>query len=325
MTERSSTPAVDRGWAGLLAILVALFALRVWFGVASVPTQAAGFLNLVSAVAFVVLPIVALFFGASLKLRPVWAGLTLALGVGMQVGAGVAVRQLKLTGLNGVLVESVGQTGLLIWCLGLGVLVAQLIKEKNLILPVAFFLAGFDAFLVLTPYAPTAKIVEQNPAVFQSVASAVPKAREAKPAEKPKEAKLEPLAFIGPADFLFAAVFFALLFRFQMRVRETALWLAPVLVLYLLVVLSPFGLGMLPALVPIGGTVLLVNRKEFTLTKDEIQATWAVAVIALALAGFGLYQRINHKPTRRPAAPANGPANLVPAAPAKTPSPAPQG
>jgi hypothetical protein len=235
----------------------------------------------------------------------------------------MAVRQAKLTGLTGVLVESLGQTGLLVWCLGLGVLVALLIKEKNLILPVALFLAGFDAFLVLTPYAPTAAIVEQNPAVFQSVASSVPKAREAKPAEKPKEAKLEALAFIGPADFLFAAVFFALLYRFKMRVRETALWLAPVLVMYLFIVLSPFGLCMLPALVPIGGTVLLVNRKEFTLTKDEVQATWGVAVIALCLAGFGLYQRINHKPRpRKPAVPANAPATPQPAAPAGTPAPA---
>lgn len=322
MTEEPKPSAVKSGWVAVLAVLAGLFALRVWFGVATVPTSLAGILNVASAVAFVILPVVALFYGAALRLTALPAALALMLGVATQVGAGLAVKQLKLTGLTGVLIESAGQTGLLVWCLGLGVLVALLIREKNLILPVAFFLAGFDAFLVLTPYAPTAKIVEQNPAVFQSVASSVPKAREAKPQEKPKEAKLEPLAFIGPADFLFAAVFFALLFRFHMRVRETVFWLSPVLVVYLLIVLSPFGMGMLPALVPIGGTVLLVNRKEFQLTKDEAQATWAVAAIALALAGFGLYQRLTSKrKPEPPVAPVTSPANPTPATPAAKPAP----
>ena len=307
-----------------LCFLGALFLIRLWFGIASVPVSFAPALNVASAVGFIAIPVLALFNGTSAPWKFPAALITLAFGVLLQVGSGVAINQLHLTGVPQVAVQALGQTGLLTWCLGLGVMVSLMIKERNLVLPVAIFLAGFDAFLVLTPYAPTAAIVEQRPEVFQSVASSVPRARETRPSEAPKEAKLEALAFVGPADFLFAAVFFALLFKFGLRAKETAMWLVPALVLYLLIVLMPWGLGMLPALVPIGGTVLLVNRKEFTLTKDEKQATWGVVMVAVGLAGYGYYQRINYKPKLRPpVAPLQRQASAMPKGPEAMPAPTP--
>ena len=52
-----------------------------------------------------------------------------------------------------------------------------------------------------------------------------------------------------------------------MQVKRTVLWLLPVLSLYLFAVLM-WAIA-LPALVPIGLTVLLANRKEFDLNGEE--------------------------------------------------------
>lgn len=308
-------------WFCLLA--VGMFALRLVFGVATVPPAAVGALNLVSAVVFVAVPLYALFLGCSHGWAWPSSAAVLVVGAAVQVGAGWAVSQLHLIGASQVVAQAIGQTGLLVWCLGLGVLVSLLIKDKNLMVPIALFLAGFDVFLVLTPYAPTAAILEQRPEVFQSVASSVPKARVAT-IDKPSGAKVETLAYVGPADFLFSAVFFALVFKFGMRAKATLKWLAVVLVAYLLAVMAPVGLGMLPALVPIGATVLLVNRGEFSLTRDEKQATWAVAAVAVVLAGFGITQRLNYraKPIL-PSGTGTAPDFPEPGAPAGKPAPGP--
>lgn len=306
----------------LFAVLAAgLGILRVIFGVATFPPSVTLALNVASAVLFVGLPTMAMFCGAAHRWKPSTAAIALVLGVATQVGFTLLGNPLKGVGNLAVVYQAIAQTGLLVWCLGLGALVSILIKEKNLILPVAIFLAGFDAFLVLTPFAPTAKIVEKNPEVFQAVASQVPSARKTEAPGKPKQAKVEAIAYVGPADFLFMAVFFALLFRFEMRIRQTLRWLIPVMILYLIVVLTMPVLGMLPALVPIGLTVLMVNRGEFKLTTEEKQATWGVVVIAVALACFGLYQRIKAERAPRPA-PSRTDSAQAPATPEAKPAPA---
>jgi hypothetical protein len=94
---------------------------------------------------------------------------------------------------------------------------------------------------------------------------------------------------MGPADPLFLGMFFYAVHKFQMRAKETLLWMVPALALYLVVVLA-FGsktffgisLGALPALVPIGAVLVLVNRKEFHLTREERISTIGVAVLCVA-------------------------------------------
>jgi hypothetical protein len=188
----------------------------------------------------------------------------------------------------------------MIWATGLGYLVGLLLKDKNLILPVAVFVIGFDMFLIFSPISFTSKAVEERSEVFQTVAMSVPSAQQASESpEAPRQPQVQPLVFVGPADLIFVMAFFVSLFRFKMRVKQTALWLLPVLALYLLAVLL-WAIA-LPALVPIGLTVLLVNRREFDLNGEEKKGLLAVTIISIAIGGFGLFQKLTAAPKEEPA------------------------
>jgi hypothetical protein len=177
------------------------------------------------------------------------------------------------------ILAALGQTGLMGWCVGLGALLATRLKEKNLLIPVSLFLAALDIFLVLTPVGPTHVILKAQPQILSAVGWQVPKVT-AHPAFGPMPAT----ALIGPADFVFMGMFFVAIFRFGLRARQTLLWLAPTLIVYM--VLALFW-GSLPALVPIGLCVLIVNFKEFKLTKEEWASTGLVVLIAVALIAYG--------------------------------------
>jgi hypothetical protein len=191
------------------------------------------------------------------------------------------------------------------------------------LIPIAIFLVGFDMFLVFNPESPTRRMLENAPAVTQSVLATVPQAKST------DEAKVgvQNLAQVGPADLLFAAAFFVLMFRFDMRPRQTMLWMVPVLVVYLLIVvfagsarIGPLSLGMLPAMVPIGLTVLLVNWRSFKLQGQEVAGVVLVTLLSAGLAWFGIYRANQQAPQ---AAPLQQGDDLSPQAPEGSPSPAP--
>ncbi|MFO0370216.1 MAG: hypothetical protein ACK51O_09785 [Armatimonadota bacterium] len=303
------------GLVGFALLVAALTLVRIGYGVRTVPQSAVVPLQILSAIIFIVGPIYAIKAGSSHAWKPAHAWAIFLLGVGIHAGCGVSLaRFLPEFGLGTVIVQSLGQAGLLAWCLGLGAIVAGLLKDKNLMLPVAFFLAGFDMFLVFNPTAITAQIVTSRPQVFQSVAATIPNAVSERVSEG---MSVVPMAFVGPADLFISAVFFVCLYRFGMRTKETGRWLAVALVGYLILVLAPLGLNMLPALVPIGATVLIVNWREWKLNAEEKQATIGVACIALALASYGLYRRLNTPPV------APGPSSDVPVTSESAPTPAP--
>ncbi len=321
MSDNSPRPPTGLAWFAVVAVV--LLVLRVIVGVMTAPPSLAIALTVITTILFIMLPVVALFKASEWAWTGKPAAAFLGIGVVLHLGGVLGINQVGSTGLPSVLLSAIAQTGLLTWCMGLGALVSLLIREKNLLLPVAIFLAGFDVFLVMYPGTPTARIVEQNPAFFQKIAMTVPQVRQEAPAgEAPKVASIEPLAHVGPADLFCIATFFACLFRFRMRVRETVRWLVPVLVVYLVLAFLPIGIGMLPALVPIGLTVLIVNAREFQMTREEKQATWGVAVIALALAIFGVYSRVMHKPTESQAEPSMSDSAPMPPVSAGTPEPA---
>ena len=172
-------------------------------------------------------------------------------------------------------------------------LLSLAIRDKNLMIPVAIFLVGFDMFLVFNPSSPTRIALDAAPGVTQNFLASVP---QAKSVGAPK-AGVQDLAQVGPADMLFAATFFALMFRFGMRAKQTLYWMAPVLVVYLLLVvyfghvnIGPLSLAMLPAMVPIGLTVLLVNWRHFKLQGQEVVGVVLVALLSVGLAWFGVYR-----------------------------------
>jgi hypothetical protein len=165
----------------------------------------------------------------------------------------------------------------------LGALLATTLKEPNLIPPVAIFLAGFDMLAIFWPESPTQRILAAHPQMFQSIAASVPSITGG------------PLAYIGPADFFFLAMFFIALHRFRLRTGTTFKWMMLTLLLYIGIVIcfggvsiGPITLGMLPALVPIGIVTLLVNWPEFRLTAEEKWMTLVVACFSIAMMVFAL-------------------------------------
>lgn len=272
------------------ALLGLLFSLRLLVGVTQVPITIAAILGLILNIFFIVTPIIAIYIAA----RDHWeigkCGAFLGIGILLHAGAALLGQRIA-PGFGQTLISAIGNTGLILWCTGLGGMIACLIKDKNMILPVAIFLAGFDIFVVTYPSGPVQQILQKNPEAFKKVAYSVPTAV----VEGSKNIGLNIAGYVGPADFFFLAMFFILLTKFRMKYKETLPYMVGALVIYLLIVLfagnvsiGPISLGALPALVPIGAVVLAVNRKEFQLKGDELIGTIIVSIIAVGLAIFGI-------------------------------------
>ncbi|MFM9874664.1 MAG: hypothetical protein ACKVQS_14505 [Fimbriimonadaceae bacterium] len=271
-----------------------LFGLRTALAFITLPPTPAMIASIFTTAIFIVIPFVGLFCGASFNWKPPQAWILLLTGVILHGGAFVFLRQVRVDPLTGLIFQNFMQLGMLFWTLGLGILVAILIREKNMLLPIAIFLAGMDALLILTPFTPQARIAAENPDIIGNIGLRVPEVRVATPGIPQAAIAISDIGFVGPADLFISAMFFAAMFRYGMRAKQTAIWLIPVLIIYLFVVLLTHI--PLPALVPIGLTALIVNWKEFKLLKDEKIATWMVSIIAVAMALYGAYAKATYKP-----------------------------
>jgi len=275
----------EKSLRGFLLLAGALALFQFLADRVRVPAPWSPALSLAAGVVVLALSLWALFVGASSGL-----GGRSSLAALFAGAAGMALLVWLSKGLGSSMASSLalalGQACLLTACLGLGALVAGAIKEPNLLAPMCVFLPFFDAFLVLTQKGFTKRVMEAAPQVLQNVAMRVPEV-----SSGPKEAPLAAVAFIGPADLVFVALFAAILHRFRLNSRGTLLWLAPSLAAYLLLVMvagdariGPVSLNALPALVPIGLVVLLTNVRHLRLTRQE----WALTALA-GLLGLGLF------------------------------------
>lgn len=261
-------------------------------------------------VIYISVPVFAMYRAGDHRWTPKFAALFIACGLVVHVGLALISSRLEDKGIASAIFVALSQTGLIIWCAGLGALLATLLKEKNLLIPVSLFLAAFDIFLVLTPIGPTQTILNLQPQVLPAIGWRIPAV-----SETPAFGPVAATAHIGPADFLFMAFFFVALFRFEMRTRETVLWLIPTLIAYMAVV---FAFGPLPALVPIGLCVLIVNWKEFRLTAQEWTSTAVVAVLGGLIVLWGATRPGPQAEPLQPGAGQGSPA------PADSPSPSVQ-
>lgn len=290
----------DNGLVKFALVLAAIVLARLLIGTVAIPLRFIPAANVIVSAFFVAVPILGMFAAAADLGRREGrdrVGLPLAM-----VAGGVIVQALFTWGVsrpgglgdpfaNGI-GTAIAQTGLLVWCFGLGACLAQLLRDRNMVLPIALFLALFDIWLVFSPMGVVNQtVVQGNAEVLSKVAYSV-----AAPSEKSQAGFARPLAYVGPADFLFLAMFFVSLYRFRMRTRETLIAVVPVLIVYLLIVLlagdrTVFGLrlGALPALVPIGATVLFVNRREFRLTGEERLVTALIGVLGLAFVYWSVF------------------------------------
>lgn len=331
LTENSLTKS---GYRDFTIIVFLLAVIRVMLPFIPVPISIAPFVDFLLLVGVFLATIYAIYRAMSEKPDPKLALVILLIGVFLQLGS---VNLINLVfhgqGAGAVLLSPVAQTGLMIWCIGLGALISSLLRDKNILIPVAIFLVGFDIFLVLTPLGFTQKMMQQNPNLLNNVALAIPKSTSV--AQSVQTATVAKAGLVGPADLVFLGAFFLAMFRFNMRPKQTLRVMIPVLIGYMTVVLLT-GLS-LPALVPIGLVTLVVNWKEFNLNKDEKASTIVLALIVLGILGFSATRK---RPTLPPeplptaasaeaqgslnspaTTPKGQPLSAIPSAPQNTPSP----
>lgn len=307
--------------------LVVLTVLRLVVGLTPVSPSWVGPISVVISILFIGIPVAMMFRAAQYE----WT-VRLALGflitgaivhAGLTLGFGARVPALLIF----------AQSGLLVWCMGLGALLATLLKDANVLVPVAIFLALFDIWLVFSPEGPVGQIARGNQGALAALGYALPK-----PTTGPTAVYAQPMAYVGPADFLFMGMFFVALYKFRLRTQVTALCLAPTLVAYLLVALlaghvriGPISLGALPALVPIAIVLLIVNWPEFRMNAEERITTTLLAVIGIALLSwrFSVAGSVIDPPKSgpKPAATSEGPiergasATAAPGSDTATPAP----
>lgn len=300
--EPRPDPTLPGGLAIFFVTLAVLAVLRILLGYITFPESILLGVNVLVTAVFIGAPIVALFYAANSNWKKTTAVWFIVGGLIAHLGLYFLDKQ--LTGAKGPLsgvLGAISQAGLSTWCIGLGALLTTMIRDKNLLIPISIFLAAYDAFLVLTPVGFTQVILQKLPNALPTVAMQVPEAI-ANTAAQPPGGKAEIGGYVGPADLVFMGMFFVALFRFRMKTRLTLTVMIPVLIGYMALV----GLtGMpLPALIPIGLVILIVNWGEIRLTKEE----WISTIVLTVLCG-GLLAWAATRPKPKP------PIEILPGAP----------
>lgn len=200
-------------------------------------------------------------------------------------------------------------------CAFLGILLARIIREPNVLLPVALVAIPIDFIGAMTSIGFTNTVVAHNPALVKAVSVAVPTVG----GGGQHAGGLHPIGFIGPGDALFTAFFFAVVLRLGMNRRGTFWWMYGLLTLAMLIVLSPFGVN-IAALVPMGVAVIIANFRFFKLKRDEVFATLYAGVFIVALVtGFYYYSHsrlFRPVPKGNPNAARSAPNSAAPSRPA---------
>jgi len=154
-----------------------------------------------------------------------------------------------------------------------GILVSQIIREPQLLVPVALVAAIVDYWGV--NYGTTKMMMSFAPRVLGTVGWTVPRV-----------GSLEPATIMGPGDFVFLGLFFACIARFRLN------WRRSILLIYLFLLVSMllvyFSRLSVPALVPMAGAVLAANIRCFRLKRSEWFALLYAGMILAAITAVGL-------------------------------------
>lgn len=176
----------------------------------------------------------------------------------------------------------------LVACVLAGRLLSRIVRERNLLLPVALVLALADVFTVFI--GPTGEALEKMPELVTHLSIKVPQVGSA--AGPAGAAGLTHMATMGPGDLVFAALFFAAVVRLGLNLRASFIGIL------IPVVIGLVGFMLLPALpgVPVLPLMalgfLIANRGQFRLSREEqVSLLIAGVFVALVLAGVWLLTR----------------------------------
>lgn len=167
-----------------------------------------------------------------------------------------------------VFLQAVRDLVLILGCSFLGCLVSTMIKEPKMLLPIGIVAAMIDFWNVTL--GPLGHTVATRPELAAKASVSLPTPVPGLPA-----------ITMGAGDIVFLALFFAVLFRFALNVKGT-FWLGYGL-LMVSILLVAFSSIALPALVPIGAAVLIMNYQYMKLTQDEMKSVALVLFILLCM------------------------------------------
>jgi hypothetical protein len=262
-----ATYAVFRWLLGILQLPIhtpRLLLVLVWFLVA------AGAIGLP---VLVLVSLVRLGRAAQVAVLSLAAGLALWLGLGLITGS--------VPGMLGAGLEALRDLGKILAAGGVGVGLAALLREPNILLPAGVFAAFADFVVVSFGTVKHALSTPKGQALVQSVSAKVPSLHPA----------LGPGVTIGPADFLFLGIFLGCAQRFDMGLARNARLLTLALAVTLLLTAV---IPAIPALAPMSLTFVVANWRQFRLSRAELVSTG----IVLAAAG-GLFLAFFLAPIRR--------------------------
>jgi len=191
-------------------------------------------------------------------------------------------------------------------CAFFGILLSRIVREANVLLPVALVAMPIDYLGAMTPIGFTQNAVANNPRLVQALSVPVPGVG----GGAHHHGALHPIGFIGPGDALFMAFFFAVALRLDLNKRGTFWWTYALLTATMLIVL--FTEVNIAALIPMGLAVLIANFRHFKLKREEVFATvYAAALVLVLVTGFYLYSHSHFYHSR-----SQGTADALPNAPA---------
>lgn len=167
-------------------------------------------------------------------------------------------------------------------CANLGILLAPIIREPNVLLPVALVSMPIDYLGAMTSIGFTQNVVAHNPKLVQNLSVPVPSIGGG------LHGGIHPIGFIGPGDALFMAFFFAVVLRLKMNTKGTFWLMFGLLTATMLIVLvQDYNIA---ALIPMGLAILIANYPYFKLKREEVFATvYAGAMILVLVTGFYFY------------------------------------
>jgi len=158
----------------------------------------------------------------------------------------------------------------------LGILLARIIREPNVLLPVALIAMPIDYVGAMTSVGFTHSAVQHAPEIVSAVSIHVPTVR-----------GLGIIPMIGPGDALFIAFFLAVAKNLHLNERGTFWWMYGLLTLTMFIVLlTPWPIA---ALVPMGLAVIIANFRYFHFKRAEVFAMiYAMIMIFVVVGSFYL-------------------------------------
>ncbi|MEN6305540.1 MAG: hypothetical protein ABFD96_22650 [Armatimonadia bacterium] len=278
-TTQTSRPPV---WRVLLYALLALGLLSGLPYVRGVPPLVG---TAVATVVFLLLSLLIIREMARFPLAPLWDFMGALVSLSLWYAAGPYAEQypsLKplLAALAGLL--------FMVACVFFGRLLSLIVRERNMMLPVAIMAGLADVFTVFM--GPTGEALKHAPKLVEKLSVGIPQVGSATGAAG--GAGLATIATAGLGDFIFLAFFFAGMYRFGLRERRT-FWVIFVAVLLGMgaVLLLP-AVPALPLLPFIVLGFLIANAGTFKLSRQEkVAMVVVVAAVTGLLVGAGLAMR----------------------------------